>query len=100
MTAPQFVSEEFLRCPVCRSDWTHVASVSMSDAAGHSLTIIGEGEDERCTMRVETTAPEHTGRRQVVGLVIDCEICGNGITVLLKQHKGQTDVKVYISDPD
>jgi len=94
-----FDSEPRLLCPACGCEQTHIERVSMLDAAGSALSIVGTGEDDGCTMTVETGAavpayPGYIGRRQVVVIEVSCEGCDVLSDIAFRQHKGDTQVVI------
>lgn len=95
--------EFLLRCPSCGDTYTHINRVSMLDAAGHALTLVGFGDDESCTMNVETTVPDgatNNGRRQSVAMEITCEMCLATSVIVFRQVKGSTVIDFNIRESE
>lgn len=83
-----------LHCPFCDGDYVHL-----------DLVHIGARQEDKPPYRISVDAVAGTvdeapafgeplsRRRQWVELVVNCEFCPGG-SVVLAQHKGQTEVSV------
>lgn len=88
-----------LACPHCGGEYVHLDTVIARSAAGHVLTMVARGEDDRASLTVSTTLPpEHvlelagTGRRYTFSIIGWCEECKESTVFEFRQHKGQSEL--------
>lgn len=87
-----------VKCPHCGSDCSHQGATTVrhrrdpeGDGPGTALTL---SRDDVESTKLEADAKEWKGRRDDVEIEIACEQCPSDFRLVIRQHKGQTQLRV------
>jgi len=81
-----------LSCPRCGFDYLHQGRITawqrrQEDA--HGVEVVIDGTQVADCAKAAAAMP---GRRDTLSIAFVCEGCGDGLTLWMQQHKGQTHV--------
>lgn len=93
------LTDGILACPGCGNTFTHLESVyaitrDREDAEPRFLCLDNSGSVTPINEEAYPDAFGDTGRRHEFALTGYCEMCGTGLRITFRQHKGETWVRV------